>query len=41
MPVFADQTLYSGLITLLTLAGVASALAVAVFHDYRSHRASK
>ncbi len=39
MPVLADQTLYSGSITLFTLGCVALAIAVAVVHDYRNHRA--
>lgn len=36
MPIFADQTVYSGIITLVTLSGVIMGIAIAVIHDYRS-----
>lgn len=36
MPVFADQTVFSGIITLVTMTGVFVGIAVAIVHDYRS-----
>ncbi len=36
MPVFADQTIYSGIITLIALSGVFVGITVAIVHDYRS-----
>ncbi len=39
MPVFADQTVFSGIITLVTMTGVFVGIAVAIVHDYRSQHA--
>lgn len=38
MPVFADQTIYSGLITLFTIGGVFVGISVAILHDYRNQK---
>lgn len=38
MPVFADQTIYSGIIALIAVTSVFAGIAVAIVQDYRTQR---